>query len=1759
MPITQGWMDGVEAELLAHEQEINSLTTELGLRLDEHSVRIDAAHQSAWDAQDDAHLALSQIYNLGFSNQAYVDQRIQQLRDELRIYADGIGNGLIGPIRDGVAGDIQADLAAVLAEANRAAADAANVAQALNFDLTDVRSVAQQILDVELPSQRAEIENLALQEIGTRGDLDLFLADFGFPTAVAGLDAIRSELEADIAPLRPSTLRLPASLWTQAPDSLVFSPKPPPDAAWFIDDDPDFGECLSLPTGRHAIGPSFHIPITQKAVFKLTLRVKVMAAPAAGATVSFGMTTWKTTLTPTEAATEVTVLEGATSGTIHTLTAYATADSVTALDLIEAVDVPILRLLTSSEASRAFPYFLQPAGGTRLRVDHFEIRDVTDTVQAMRYANTRMGEAMENITDVRRDFEEALAGFDPIGALEDYWTFAQGWTGWATSEDPAQDPAEINDIETGVIDDDTDYIDGHAAQFTGLAQLTLSRYIPILPDTSLDVNALVRVASGTAAAELVLTAYDMLNNRLGEFVVWSGNITTTTGWQTLAGQKAENWGTNAARARLSLRLLTPARVVTVDVLKVIDSTAQYIRSRTVIARNEAVQAKEDAEGILSDVVVSQGIAASARDEAGDYAEAASISAQAASASATDAGTAATAANSSLLSVEVERNIGNVLPDTFVGGLRGFTTQDNGSPSEEPKSANLVHGLADVDYGSYGKWTPSVVGHQVLTRGVQRTNGRVLRVTVDFKIISISGAATISTGAALIRLSGSYTSPAFTGLGTQALGVGRHQLSYVVSAEQLEGVTNVIPALDNQTYPYARVALRLNESRSCEIHIGRLAFEDITAETRAEDARAKATIAQNNAVQAYEDAESARSQAESEKNLAATARTITESARDTTLGYRNQANQHRADAVGARDTAIGARDAALGYRNQANEHRADAVVARNEAVSAQTGANNASAAATAASQMAVQVMSRGTGVLQSLACPWPAAEGGWSAYGTGPTVQTSTLYSMGNKFRWSLNNSTIGGVRVSSTDGLWNGVSRAKAYRVDILFTLISGSLNGAGVFFDWNLADGSQRVAQRLDAMVTGPVVAGALVQASGEFRVPAGVDLSAVTNNTCFIMTNFSYNGLGPLAAKVIEIHSIQFYPMTATEAAIHEQQTVTADLQGNAAAGFLVKAQAGNEVSLLELVAADGSNRQASVARLAADQIMLEGSVHTGLLTVSNGKNLLIDPAFDDGLAHYGFYTQHGATHAVHAAGTSWSHPSWPTLRIFQNNATATGYSDLMTRPIVTESGAQAPGVPVRGGQAYTASAYFSMHRAECQLYIQWLDHTGAAISGAPSSGRLEPIAGPANDPDNWPRVTASGIAPSGARYARLLFRKWGTLAGSNDSFLFVWKPQLEEVAFVGQEPSAWSPGGTTFINGGRLFAKSVEAHHLAVEELSAVSGQMGVLEVNNRLTISESGALLSFKTGPYDDGDGLFFGQTGHDGFAFSATRTSAAGTRQSVDLRDTGFSLLNARHTVSSTTYYPPGFIDVSGNQTITNTATTISLTIVGGGGCGRVGSSVMPSGEDTIVRLMDGSTIIHTWTAEGGFGAGQPGHTWGAKDYGQPSVFNTPGRRVAGYRGSGGGGGGTSSSRRGGEAGRVVHVQSFDVSGLTNPNLQIEIGKGGYASSGSHLNGGDGAVQWSFSVDADIPADVVPLRPTAWGSFVSAATGTFPDLGSGLWTLHTNTSTAGLGLGYVTASPGLEIRIHEVNSVSFVSSQTPTWRSAAARTVYYEFRAMGSWA
>uniref|UniRef100_UPI000A994E52 hypothetical protein n=1 Tax=Tritonibacter mobilis TaxID=379347 RepID=UPI000A994E52 len=64
----------------------------------------------------------------------------------------------------------------------------------------------------------------------------------------------------------------------------------------------------------------------------------------------------------------------------------------------------------------------------------------------------------------------------------------------------------------------------------------------------------------------------------------------------------------------------------------------------------------------------------------------------------------------------------------------------------------------------------------------------------------------------------------------------------------------------------------------------------------------------------------------------------------------------------------------------------------------------------------------------------------------------------------------------------------------------------------------------------------------------------------------------------------------------------------------------------------------------------------------------------------------------------------------------------------------------------------------------------------------------------------------------------------AGSNDSWMFLHKPQLAETTGAASQPAPYSPQGSTLINGNRLATGAVTAEKIDVNELSAITANIG-----------------------------------------------------------------------------------------------------------------------------------------------------------------------------------------------------------------------------------------------------------------------------------------------------------------------------------------------
>lgn len=108
-------------------------------------------------------------------------------------------------------------------------------------------------------------------------------------------------------------------------------------------------------------------------------------------------------------------------------------------------------------------------------------------------------------------------------------------------------------------------------------------------------------------------------------------------------------------------------------------------------------------------------------------------------------------------------------------------------------------------------------------------------------------------------------------------------------------------------------------------------------------------------------------------------------------------------------------------------------------------------------------------------------------------------------------------------------------------------------------------------------------------------------------------------------------------------------------------------------------------------------------------------------------------------------------------------------------------------------------------------------------------------------------------------------------------------------------------------------------------------------------------------------------------------------------------------------------------------------------------------------------------------------------------------------------------------------------------------------------GNIGKVESRYTLAKNVAADVVPVEPTATGTFAKlVGPDTFPALGAGLWFINTDV-TDPLHLGNITIAPGVVINGTVAPTITFFTAQTPSYvGNGTAKTAYYRFYSVGSW-
>ncbi|QBR34874.1 hypothetical protein ETW23_00485 [Leisingera sp. NJS201] len=159
----------------------------------------------------------------------------------------------------------------------------------------------------------------------------------------------------------------------------------------------------------------------------------------------------------------------------------------------------------------------------------------------------------------------------------------------------------------------------------------------------------------------------------------------------------------------------------------------------------------------------------------------------------------------------------------------------------------------------------------------------------------------------------------------------------------------------------------------------------------------------------------------------------------------------------------------------------------------------------------------------------------------------------------------------------------------------------------------------------------------------------------------------------------------------------------------------------------------------------------------------------------------------------------------------------------------------------------------------------------------------------------------------------------------------------------------------------------------------------------------------------------------------------------------------------------GALDENGTVELDAGASKLSFEIVGGGGGGGAAAS---AGGATTVTLKDGSAVVQQWAAQGGAaGAAASGIVY--QPSGEVSALSPRGDGGRGVRGYKEKDLPPVSGEAGGSAGEYLSVKDFDISGLSEPSLEVSVGAGGSGNGSAGRAGG-------ISYQADVaPSSVEP--------------------------------------------------------------------------------------
>ncbi len=383
---------------------------------------------------------------------------------------------------------------------------------------------------------------------------------------------------------------------------------------------------------------------------------------------------------------------------------------------------------------------------------------------------------------------------------------------------------------------------------------------------------------------------------------------------------------------------------------------------------------------------------------------------------------------------------------------------------------------------------------------------------------------------------------------------------------------------------------------------------------------------------------------------------------------------------------------------------------------------------------------------------------------------------------------------------WTGATNNNFAYIDSTPFGVAGAGNYVTQSFDVDFQGGAGCVAY--GAIVWLNSTGGAISTTRGPDIAPRGFD---ATGSSRVKITHTAPSGAQTAICRIVFVA-----PNGAVMSAINvrhvkvEFGSVATPYSGEATAGQMYQAYSTLNTSFASL-STTVSSQGGSISTLQSSYTSLNGTVSTLSGTVSTqgssistlqsasstqagqistlqsqvrsgGGNLLVNTDVASDLSGWVFSSGNGSLGERVASGDQWVVTGENGLRTSQPNTTAAGQGDWTQEVAVEE------------GKWYDVSVYAASHRANIQVYLQFINASGTVLS-TPTTGLIAP-AGGGNTLASFIRRSFKDQAPTGAVKAKLYLRKFGTLS-SVDSYAWWLRPQVVETSATSASPVAYSPG--------------------------------------------------------------------------------------------------------------------------------------------------------------------------------------------------------------------------------------------------------------------------------------------------------------------------------------------------------------------------------